>query len=426
MDFQSQIMNDTVATEQYTADQAYEHAILEKNNPNQALLFFLQAAEKDHVAAMYEAALSYENGRGCDKNVEKAAHWFEEAATRGNTDAMFHLAQLYGEGIGRMDDACLEAFWYKKGAAMGHLDCLYHAGQCYLTGTGVPKNEAKGWDMIQNAANRGHEEARAYLEMDGHKAENEVAGNGMAENEVTGNGMAGNAVAIELLRSQIEQGILTVQREQRTSHRELLTALHEIRDLLAAKPCEVSTPAPKARMVPDAPRPARVTRKRPLLEEMEDVAAFALPKDAGALPKAAFALPKAAGAFALPKALLKDAAKDAAKDAGALPMATGALPKASAAQDIEFWDQPTQPAPQRPRHHAPRPIDSVGTLYRYHPSKIPRGSHHDHYTAVALKDGSVLQVKSLLGHRTLYGSVSAWLDSIPEQPAYEDLEVECK
>jgi hypothetical protein len=70
----------------------------------------------------------------------------------------------------------------------------------------------------------------------------------------------------------------------------------------------------------------------------------------------------------------------------------------------------------------------IGTMLRYHPSSVPTGSVNDHYTAIQLRDGAVLQVKTPAdGLPKLYfKTVEEWLARLPGQPVYEDLIIEYK
>ena len=380
MDFQSQLMDETIIEQPtWTPEELFARAKTETENPNQAMALFLQAAQKGHADAMHAVGFHYEKGRGCDKNLEKAVRWYESAAALDHADAMYRLGQLYGSESGHMDDACLEALWYKKGAALGHAGCLYRTGLCYFHGTGVPKHEQKGYFLVLEAAEAGHDEAKgfifAYNQMKKPKAEEAAQTTASAAS-------AASANALELLRTQIETGIATVKEAQRDSHRELLGALNGIHELLAARPSEVSTPAPKRKA--DVPAAPLASRKRALQDEMEDV------------------------------------------------LMPATLPSTTVTDDAEFWDTPAVAAvstasakhPRVPR--ASRCADPSGTLYRYYPAHVPHDSEHNHYTAVAMKDGSVLQVKSLLGIRTVYASVDAWLQTIPGQPTYLDLDIEHK
>jgi hypothetical protein len=86
------------------------------------------------------------------------------------------------------------------------------------------------------------------------------------------------------------------------------------------------------------------------------------------------------------------------------------------------------PLPERAAQPAPRPMLPIGTMLRYHPASVPTGSVNDHYTAIQLRDGAVLQVKTPAdGRPKLYfKTVEEWLARLPGQPVYEDLIIEYK
>lgn len=161
---------------------------------------YLNAAEAGNISAQNDVAYAYEMGEGVDKDITKAVEWYQTASENGNKYAMRNLANCYKKGIGVTQDANLAFKWFKLAAENGNLTAnndlglcyleghgtekneseaikhftisadngnnkyaQFNLGKCYLNGTGVKQDKAKAKELLEKAAQQGHEEAKKLL-----------------------------------------------------------------------------------------------------------------------------------------------------------------------------------------------------------------------------------------------------------------------
>ena len=160
---------------------------------------YLNAAEAGNVSAQNDVGYAYENGEGVDKDLSKAAQWYQKAANNGNKFAMRNIANFYKKGVGVAKDYNLAFKWFKLAAengniianndlglcyldgygtekneteaikyfttcaAKGNMYAQYNLGKCYLNGTGVKQDKTKAKELLEKAANQGHEESKKLL-----------------------------------------------------------------------------------------------------------------------------------------------------------------------------------------------------------------------------------------------------------------------
>ncbi|GMI49224.1 hypothetical protein TrCOL_g4717 [Triparma columacea] len=89
------------------------------------------------------------------KNEKKVKKW-REAAEGGDTDAMFQLAISYDNGTyGLPKDMKQAREWHKRGAELGNVECMGGYGECLLYGLGGDKVNALGLFYTSRAAQGG-------------------------------------------------------------------------------------------------------------------------------------------------------------------------------------------------------------------------------------------------------------------------------
>ncbi|MBO7468758.1 MAG: sel1 repeat family protein [Bacteroidales bacterium] len=113
-----------------------------------------------------------------DKYIQTGIKIIKHAAEKGNVDAQYMLGCYYcGREYNKTDgrynssytldnkniDYDKAAYWWLQAANQGHTDAMGNLGTCYMEGFGVPKNEKKGVELIQQAANMGNEFFRRLL-----------------------------------------------------------------------------------------------------------------------------------------------------------------------------------------------------------------------------------------------------------------------
>ena len=171
-----------------------------------AVNYFRLAADAGFADSMANLGSLYNDGNGVDRDSQEALKWLRRAADRGNWGAMVSLYQIYYDGRGVEPDPkeglkwltmaaedgdaygqCLlgyfyatprqdnarspivmpnmekAIFWYDRSAAQNWAGGQYQLGCCCLTGDGVEQDEARGLDLIRQAADQNHAYAMIKL-----------------------------------------------------------------------------------------------------------------------------------------------------------------------------------------------------------------------------------------------------------------------
>ncbi len=124
---------------------------------DKAFLWFYKASRKNDKEAMYYLGKCYQKGLGVDYDFEKGVEWFQKSADLDFAPAQYELAVL---SWGRQDltetekSAMVELL--KKSAEQQYPKSLWTMGLCYEMGYGIEKNEKKGKEFQEQAANLGY------------------------------------------------------------------------------------------------------------------------------------------------------------------------------------------------------------------------------------------------------------------------------
>ena len=86
----------------------------------EAVEWYQKAAERGYTAAMFNLAVSYDDGEGIEKDQAQANHWYRKAAANGRTSAMWNLAINLDEGFGEPHDARGAADYLLQAYKGGH------------------------------------------------------------------------------------------------------------------------------------------------------------------------------------------------------------------------------------------------------------------------------------------------------------------
>ena len=115
--------------------------------PRQALpQALVAAAERGDVAAQYDLANRYAEGRLVLRDMKLAASWFEKAANAGSAPAQYRLASLYEKGIGIGVDKAKARSLYAKAADAGNPRAMHNLAVLLADGDGHPDYAgAVGW-----------------------------------------------------------------------------------------------------------------------------------------------------------------------------------------------------------------------------------------------------------------------------------------
>lgn len=162
----------------------------------------MSAAERGDVVAQNTLAIELVTGQNMPQNVKQAVYWFEKAASQGHQDAQVNAGRAYAEGyLGepdytkalawfrkaidqgkgrypntyataltymgftyeRMEDDKNAVYWLEKAVNENDISAMQALGRHYLEGTGVAKDEAKGFSLIQTSANSGDPSAQNMM-----------------------------------------------------------------------------------------------------------------------------------------------------------------------------------------------------------------------------------------------------------------------
>lgn len=127
---------------------------------------YIEQAETGDPDAMYQLGYNYLYGcGGVSKDPEKAIEWLREAADREHEEAIYELAICYENGWGVDEDEELAARFYVMAAGFGHWDAQYQAGRCYEFGEGVDQDDQEAIYYYEKAAQKRHYEAKERLEL---------------------------------------------------------------------------------------------------------------------------------------------------------------------------------------------------------------------------------------------------------------------
>jgi len=118
----------------------------------QAIYWFEEAAEQDHIDALMKLGFVYYNGKSdIDKDLRKSAGWYIKAAEKGDAQAQNKLASMYQAGEGVLKDYKKAIFWYEKSATQGNGDAQNSLGMAYIVGRIVKKDVEKGKYWVNKA-----------------------------------------------------------------------------------------------------------------------------------------------------------------------------------------------------------------------------------------------------------------------------------
>lgn len=115
--------------------------LLRKDQPAEALVWHLEAAEAGEPFAMENVAGAYYEGIGTEKDLVKAAEWYRKAAELGRSgNAMLQWGYMLSNGKGVAQDVSRAFAMYLAAARLGESAAMYNIGDYYRVGKGGTKN----------------------------------------------------------------------------------------------------------------------------------------------------------------------------------------------------------------------------------------------------------------------------------------------
>lgn len=97
----------------------------------------------------------------CDEKSGSTGDYFKNATPQG-LSAMVDIGDKYRLGNGVPQSEKLAFYYYLLAGNQGHAEALYLVALCLYSGTGVEKNEAKAYRLMESAAIRGYAMAQYY------------------------------------------------------------------------------------------------------------------------------------------------------------------------------------------------------------------------------------------------------------------------
>lgn len=125
-------------------------------------------AERGSAKAQLVLAGMLADGTGTTCNLAESESWYKRAAEAGLPEAQYRLGYVYYQRKDYSD--ALNC--YQKAASQGYLPALWRLAWLYREGKGVTANNAKAYELFDEAAKRGHVFAKrdlALMLLRGHK-----------------------------------------------------------------------------------------------------------------------------------------------------------------------------------------------------------------------------------------------------------------
>ncbi|OHB32811.1 MAG: hypothetical protein A2X79_04160 [Desulfuromonadaceae bacterium GWB2_53_15] len=153
---------------QHRIGEMYDNGRGVPENTQEAVKWYRKAAEQGYAIASFKLGDMYYNGRGVQKDIAEGVKWYQQSARVGNMKAQYELGNLYylGKDVsGRAftKDWTEAARLYLRSAEQGHFKAQYAIGSMYLRGEGIAVNRDEGIKWLRKAAENGHKRAQAEL-----------------------------------------------------------------------------------------------------------------------------------------------------------------------------------------------------------------------------------------------------------------------
>jgi TPR repeat protein len=165
-------------------------------SPPQALYWYQQAAEGNHITALYNLAVLYDEGvpnllepdpsqaityyqratelgdddamcslgfKFFSSDPETSFSWFQKAAHLGNREAQYMIGNYYELGIGRQVSYAEAYHWYIQSGLSGNPAAQCALGVLFEEGKGVERNDTEAMKWYELAAEQGNADAQCNL-----------------------------------------------------------------------------------------------------------------------------------------------------------------------------------------------------------------------------------------------------------------------
>jgi len=137
-------------------------SLLEKQKTEEGLAALEKAAEAGHAEAQFQLGTLIREKK-ISRPVDDMIKWYTTAADQNHVYAINNLAICYQQGIGVECNFQKAFYLLSKAFALGDLMAGFNMGQAYWFGLGVAQDSKKGFDYVEKAAMSGCPNAQYML-----------------------------------------------------------------------------------------------------------------------------------------------------------------------------------------------------------------------------------------------------------------------
>jgi TPR repeat protein len=136
-----------------------------EKKPEDAVKWYLRAAEKGHPEAQAALARCYEEARGLPQDFTAARKWYAAASEQDIREAAYGLAVLESRGLGGPQDNAGAATHSRRAAEQGHTNAQVFLANLLISGEGLKQDHVEAVRWFREAAQTGHPEGQLGLGM---------------------------------------------------------------------------------------------------------------------------------------------------------------------------------------------------------------------------------------------------------------------
>jgi TPR repeat protein len=151
---------------------AYDKGLGVTQDKDEALKWYMKAAEAGISEAQFRLGVKYDLGDGVLKDKQKALQWYLKAANKSGIEAILsigvaesqrNIGYLYQSGDGVSKDAQQAFGWFLKAAGNGSSAAQFEVAEAYSSGVGILQDKQEAFNWYQKAANGGNKSAQIKL-----------------------------------------------------------------------------------------------------------------------------------------------------------------------------------------------------------------------------------------------------------------------
>jgi TPR repeat protein len=142
------------AAAQFNLGLLHSKELIPQASPEDAVKWYLLAANNDHVNAQFNLGLKYDKGIGVEQSEAEAFRWYFKAANNGHPQAQFNVANMYRDGRGVEHSNEQAATWYQASSINNIPQAQANLALLYSLGTGIEQDMmmAYVWATIASEA----------------------------------------------------------------------------------------------------------------------------------------------------------------------------------------------------------------------------------------------------------------------------------